>query len=351
MNYLVGYIGTYTQGDGRGKGIYSFTLDLKSGRAENISLAALSENPSYLALSHSGKYLYAVNETGNFEGKPSGAVSVFFVGEKEKLSFIKQVLSGGKDPCHIALNKKNTHAVVSNYTSGTISVFPLENSLEDSCQIIQLNGSGKNKARQESSHAHFFMFDNNCDYGFACDLGSDCVNIYSFNENVKDPLKEFSSYTCVSGAGPRHAVFNNNYKTVYVLNELNSTIDVLEYNGKGNVGKKQSISSLQDFPSTANTTAAIKISPCGNFLYASNRGHDSISVYKIAENGLLQFTDTIPSGGKTPRDFAVDPSGNFLLACHQDSDNLVIFRIEKNSGLFQKVYEYEVPSGVCIIFA
>ena len=348
MDYFSGYIGTYTQGViGRGKGIYAFTLSAENGVLEDLCLVAESDNPSYLALSASKKYLYAVNEIDGFNGKASGAVSAFAVSEKNgDLTFLNQKSSGGKSPCHIALNGKSSHAIVSNYMSGNIGVFPIkiDGFLEESCQIIQFHGSGPNKERQERSHAHFFMFDKDYSRGFACDLGADRVNIYSFDEKTSTPLKEISSFASDSGAGPRHALFHPDGKGIYVLNELTSSIDVIYEK------KRQTVRTLPEGYSLNNTTAAIKISPCGRFLYASNRGHDSIAVFKVLEDGSLRFLDAIPSGGNTPRDFAVDPSGNFLLVCHQDSDNLVIFNIDKDTGFFRKAYEYAIPSGVCIIF-
>jgi len=350
MDSFSGYIGTYTQGlIGRGKGIYAFNFSTKTGNVENIHLASECVNPSYLALSSSNKYLYAVNEISDFEGSGSGAVSSFSIDERTGvLKFINQKISNGKDPCHIVLEKKlGKNLVVSNYTSGTLSVFPImENgALGDAFQSIQLHGSGKDRLRQEVSHAHFFAFDKNTDGGFACDLGGDSVIFYSFNEKLS--LK--SVFISDAGAGPRHGVFHSNGKYIYILNELNSTIDVLEY-AYEKLERKQSISTLPRDIFVSNTAAGIKISPCENFLYASNRGHNSISIYRILLNGSLEFIDVLSSYGETPRDFAFDPSGNFLLVCHQDSDNLVVFRIDKCSGLFERVNEYYIPSGVCIVF-
>ncbi|MDR2485234.1 MAG: lactonase family protein [Treponema sp.] len=357
MDYFSGYIGTYTQGaTGRGQGIYAFKLDTESGTVKDLRVAALCVNPSYLALAPSKKYLYAVHETDTFDGKPGGSVSAFAIkAETGGLTFLNRKSSKGKSPCHIAVNQEATHGVVANYTGGTLGVFPLEpaGALGEAVQIIPLHGSGPHKDRQEGPRAHFFMFDPNNAYGCACDLGSDRVMIYSFNKYEAAPLSPLPApgFSSKPGAGPRHGVFHPNGNYGYVVNELDSTVDVLRYDGRGGFEKTQSLSTLPQGTTVSNTAAAIKIGPDGRFLYVSNRGHDSIAVYKVSDRGGLEFLQTLPSGGKIPRDFTLDPTGTFLLACHQDSDNLVVFRIDRASGLFRKVREYEVPSGVCVILA
>ncbi|MDR2535433.1 MAG: lactonase family protein [Treponema sp.] len=356
MNYVSGYIGTYTHGSvGRGKGIYKFKLDKTTGAVEDLQLAAASENPAYIAVSPSKKYLYVTNETDIYEGNDSGSVSAFEIEEKSgNLTLLNRKTSNGKHPCHIAINQDASHGVVANYTSGILSVFSLEpnGALGEAVQTIQYTGSGPVQERQECSHAHFFMFDKTNSYGFTCDLGADRVIIYTFNKNASMPLAlaPDSIFYFKPGAGPRHGVFHPNGDCGYFVNELDSTVDVLQYNSRGGFEKSQSLSTLPQGITVPNTTAAIKISPNGQFLYASNRGHDSIAVYKVQPNQTLQFVSALSSGGKTPRDFTLDPTGTFLLVCHQDSDNLVVFHIDQSTGLFNKIAEYEVPSGVCIIF-
>jgi 6-phosphogluconolactonase len=356
MDYWSGYIGTYTQGVmGRGAGIYSFKLDTARGKVEDLTLAVESVNPSYLALSPSKQYLYATNETDTFEGKPSGAVSAFAIDrETRKLILLNQKMSQGKSPCHIAINQDGTHGVVANYTSGTLGVFPLEPNglLGDAVQTIQLTGRGPNQERQEASHAHFFLFDHGNAYGFACDLGADQIRTYAFNKNASEPLSPGAvpAFSSKPGAGPRHGIFHPQGAFGYYVNELDSTVDVLRYDEHGLFEKRQSISTLPQGTTVFNTAAAIKMSADGQFLYVSNRGHNSIAVYKVHPEGVLDFLDAVPSGGKTPRDFTIDPTGRFLLVCHQDSDNLVVFQIDR-SELLKKVGEYEAPSGVCVIFS
>jgi 6-phosphogluconolactonase len=197
------------------------------------------------------------------------------------------------------------------------------------------------------------LFDRNEKYGFACDLGTDRIMAYAFDRAPAEPLKsaEVPWFEIAPGAGPRHMVFNAGGDRAYLLNEVDSTLDVLKYDsGRGAFEKLQSLSTLPEDTNTANTTAAIRMSPGGDFVYASNREHNSIAVFKVSSGGKLDVAGIVSTEGKTPRDFNFDPSGNFLLVPHQDSDNLVVFRIDQGSGLFKKEREYPVPSAVNIIF-
>jgi 6-phosphogluconolactonase len=309
-------------------------------------------NPSYFTLGPG--FLYAVNEAREFEGQPSGAVSAFAVGDAgDSLGLINRQASGGTDPCHIAVDKNGTWAVVSNYTSGTIAALPLEpgGGLGPAAQIITLSGGGPNRERQEASHAHSFLFDPQNAYGFACDLGADRVMAYSFDRAGAVPLGARPWFSAKAGAGPRHGAFHPGGAVYYGINELDSTMDVLGYDReKGSFTSLQSLSTLPPGTRVPNTGAAIKTGPGGNFVYASNRGHDSITVFKILPGGRAAYLDTVPSGGRTPRDFEIDPSGRFLLVCHQDSDNLAVFRLDPRQGLLTQEGDYPVPSPVCLKF-
>jgi 6-phosphogluconolactonase len=353
-----GYIGTYTHGPyGRARGIYSFTMN-SSGGIEDLRLAAQALNPSYLCPAPSGKYLYAVVETGDYQGSFTGAVAAYKVEKDGSLKFINQKPSMGTSPCHVILDRTASFAMVSNYSSGVLSVFPLgaDGALGDPRQVIPYSGSGPNPERQKGPHVHFFLFDQNEKYGFACDLGTDRIVAYRFDRTAEEPLKsaEVPWFRTAPGAGPRHLVFNAQGDRAYLLNEVDSTLDVLTYDPlRGAFEKLQSLSTLPKDTNATNTTAAIRMSPDGAFVYASNRGHNSIAVFKVKTEGIggtLDAAGIIPTEGKTPRDFNFDPSGNFLLVPHQDSDNLVIFKIDRKSGLFKKEREYLVPSGINIIF-
>jgi len=349
-----GYIGTYTQhsGSGRAEGIYFFSLNTSNGKMERLCLAADISNPSYLALAASKKYLYAVNEVQEFEGYPTGAVTAFAVDQSSfRLQPLNQRQSGGKGPCHIALSPKDSDhaelAVVSNYSSGAISVFPLrdDGTLSEISQTIQLEGSGPVENRQKTSHAHSFAFAPDGRSGLACDLGSDRILSYSVKNSALLSMPYFQS---APGSGPRHLSFHPDGTLVYCVNELNSTIDVLSCSA-GILRNMQTVSTLPEGRVHTSTASAIKISADARFLYASNRGHNSIAIFNADNDGLLKLKAVIPTGGKTPRDFTIDNSGQFMLVCNQDSDNLVVFEIDQTQGILFKKWEYPVPSGVCVV--
>jgi 6-phosphogluconolactonase len=344
-----GYIGTYTEAayKGRAQGIYSFLLDAETGAIEHIRLCGKSVNPSYLARGPSGKYLYAVNELG---GVPAdGAVSSFAVsGAGEELRFLSQKPSAGKDPCHIVINGAETFAVVSNYSSGTVSALPIgaDGVLADPSQVIVLSGKGSHPERQAAPHAHSFTFDNTMQRGFVCDLGTDRVMPYRI-AGLPAPLVPCEPCIPVSpGAGPRHGVFHPSGGFFYLINEIDLTIAVYAYTS-GQLTLVQRLPSCPD-KDRSYSAAAIKITPNGQFLFASNREHDSIALFRVREQGL-DYVDCFPSGGRLPRDFTIDPGGNFLAAAHQNSDTLVVFRIDYAGARIKKIGEYETPSPVCVL--
>jgi 6-phosphogluconolactonase len=336
-------------------------MNSKTGCIEDLRLASIAVNPSYLCLASSRQYLYAATETGDYqgpEGSPTGAVAAYRIGRDGTLQFINQKPSMGASPCHLIVNHRSSLVIVSNYSSGVLAVFPLESdgSLGDPRQIISYSGGGPNSERQKGPHTHCFSFDRKEKYGFACDLGTDRIMAYRFSRNAVEPLKsaEVPWFQTTPGAGPRHIVFNATGDRAYLLNEIDSTLDVLKYDPvQGAFKKLQSFSTLPRGTNTTSTAAAIRINPKGDFVYASNRGHNSIAIFKVKKEGgggMLDFSGILPSYGKTPRDFNFDPSGNFLVVLHQDSDNLVIFKIDQKSGFFKKVREYPVPSAVNILF-
>jgi 6-phosphogluconolactonase len=351
-----GFIGTYTEAPvGRAKGVYSFSLNPENGAVEQLALAAEAANPSYLALSPSKKHLYAVNET------TGGDVSAYALSDGQ-LRFINKQPSQGASPCHVALDKNATYTFVANYASGTLAVFPIkaDGALGEASQVIQFDWKDRKAPPQEASHAHSFTFDASGEYGFSCDLGASRIMAYRFAPDAAPlqaprtppaaPLSPLQWHCSYAGSGPRHMVFHPQGKAAYVVNELHSTIDTLTYFDAGRFDLRQKVSSLpRGVPVTGSSAAAIKLSPDARFLYASNRGHDSIAVYRVNRYKALEPVDILPSCGKTPRDFAIDPSGNFLLVCNQDSDNLVVFRIDRDTGLFRRLGEYPLPSGVCIV--
>jgi 6-phosphogluconolactonase len=347
------YVGTYT-GHGS-QGIYAYRFDEGTGKLSAIGLAAETASPSFLVLSNNKHFLYAVNELENYQGKPSGGVSAFAIQPSgEKLTFLNELPSRGEDPAHLALDRTGKYLLVANYTSGNVTVFPVlkDGSLGEATAFVQHHGSGVNHERQEGPHAHEIVMSPDNRFALITDLGLDEIFSYPFNP-AKGTLGEPHITKSHPGAGPRHLVFSRDGKFLYVIHELQSTVVAYSYHPeKGELKELQSISSLPDDFKGKSTAGEIALSPSGKFLYASNRGSDSIKVFSVDSiKGTLKPVEVDSVLGKTPRDFVIDPSGRFLLAANQDSGNIVVYRINQASGhLTPTGDQTELSSPVCLQF-
>src|SRR3989442_5870994 len=360
-SHYFAYAGTYTAKTSS-QGIYAYRFDAETGKLDSIGVAAETTAPSFLAVHPSGKFLYAVNEVGDFHGEKSGAVSAFAIEHKAgKLTLLNQIASGGADPCYISFDKTGKFVLVANYTGGSFSVFPILDGgkLGKATAFVQSDGHGVNPERQEGPHPHWIETAPDNRFALVADLGLDEVGIYRFNATKGTLGTKDSLHAMVAdGAGPRHISFHPNGKIFYLLNEMQGTVHVYSYHASGEMRPRtrvlQEISTLPaDYASAKeNTTAEIALHPSGMFLYASNRGHDSLVVFAIdAGTGKLTNKGYIPTGGKTPRHFAIDPSGKYLLAENQDSNNIVVFKINPaTGGLTATGQEVKVPAPVCIVF-
>jgi 6-phosphogluconolactonase len=347
------YVGTYT-GHGS-QGIYAYRFDEGTGKLSAIGLAAETASPSFLVLSNNKHFLYAVNELENYQGKPSGGVSAFAIQPSgEKLTFLNELPSRGEDPAHLALDRTGKYLLVANYTSGNVAVFPVlkDGSLGDATAFVQHHGSGVNRERQEGPHAHEIVMSPDNRFALITDLGLDEIFSYPFNA-AKGTLGEPHITKSHPGAGPRHMVFSKDGRFLYVIHELQSTIVVYSYQrADGGLKELQTLSALPADFKGKSTAAEITLSPSGKFLYASNRGSDSIAVFSVdSMKGTLKSVEFDPTMGKTPRDFVIDPSGRFLLVANQDSGNVVVYRINAASGrLTPTGNQIEVSSPVCLQF-
>lgn len=352
------YVGTYTSGPSKSEGIYVCRLDVKTAALSLQATVPGVADPSFLVVARSRKYLYAVNETEEFEGKKSGAVSSFAVDRATgDLRFLNKRASLGGAPCHLSLSEGDGHLLVANYAGGNVAVLPIkgDGSLEDATAMKQQSGTGPNRERQESAHAHSITLDRGDRFAAACDLGADKIFIYRFDKrtgnltaNERQPF-----FQTRPGAGPRHFAFHEGGKFAFVINELNSTVTSLAYDEKaGTLTEIQTLSTLPAGWSQPNSCADLHISPNGAFLYGSNRGHDSIVSYAIDKTrGTLSLIEHTPTQGKTPRNFAIDPSGKYLLAANQRSDSIVSFSIDQKTGkLTPTGNTLSVPTPVCLKF-
>jgi 6-phosphogluconolactonase len=352
--YLV-YVGTYT---GHGSdGIYAYRFNPGKGELLPLGLAAKTDNPSFITIDSAGRYLYAVNELDSFQNKATGAVSVFEINKLSgKLKLLQQISSLGAAPAHLSLDKSGRYLMVANYNGGNVSVFPIGNDgkLGPHTAFIQNEGSSVNPDRQAGPHAHFIRVTNDNKFVLTADLGIDKVLINRFDANKGTLSPTDSGYTKLDpGSGPRHIAFAPSGKSVYVLNELTSTIAVFYIDGEsGAMQIKQTLSTLPKTFSGANTSAEIAVDANGRHLYASNRGDNSIVLFNInSDDGSLKPGEWISSGGKTPRNFEIDPTGQWLFAANQNSDNIVLFKIDEASGRLSQISDStKVVSPVCIRF-
>lgn len=351
--YLL-YVGTYT--DKGAKGIYVYRYDAGSGQLSDSQVAAETVNPSFVTIDDKKRLLYAVNELQKYQNESSGGVSAFSIGPRGQLHLLNEVASGGADPCYVSIDKSGKYVLVANYTGGSISVFPIrqDGSLGAPTAFIQHKGSGPNRERQEAAHAHWIETSPDNRFAIASDLGIDELLVYRFDASTGKLAPNDPPFAKAEpGAGPRHLAFAPSGKFAYVINELQSTVSVFSYDAaNGVLHPLQTISALPKKFSGENTAAEIAIHPNGRFLFASNRGHDSIAVFSIDKaKGTLRLIDNFSVKGRTPRSFVIDPTGSRLLVANQDTGNIVVFRINRSTGrLTATGQEVKVPAPVCLKF-
>lgn len=350
---LLVYVGTYTSG--KSVGIYLYRLDLGDGSLKQAGTTEGVVNPSYLTIDRVRRRLYAVNEVDEYEGVKGGAVSAFEIEPKSgALRLINRRSSKGGSPCYVTAADSGRFVLVANYMGGNVAVLPVsgDGSLGEATQVVQFKGSGPNRERQEAPHAHSVLLDPANEFAYACDLGTDRVMAYRFvRGSGRLTPAEQASVSLKPGAGPRHMDFTPNGRFAYVLNELDATITVFErFRATGALKVLETIPTLPADFKGQNTSADIHVAPGGNFLYCSNRGHDSVAAFRIdPATGRLTLIGHTPTGGKTPRNFVIDPTGAFLLAANQNSDSVVTFHIDPRTGALRPTgHGAEVPAPVCL---
>jgi 6-phosphogluconolactonase len=350
------YFGTYT--GAKSKGIYVSKLDTVTGKLSAAELAVETKSPSFLAVHPDGRFLYAVGEATALEGQRSGGVSAFALDQRTgKLSLLNQQSSGGLGPCHLDVDRTGRCLLVANYGSGSIASLAIrkDGSLGEPASMIQHTGSSVNPQRQAGPHAHFITPDPANRFALCCDLGLDRVLVYRLDAKRATLAPNEPPFATVkAGAGPRHLAFRPDGKFAFVVNEIASTLTVFAYGAKcGALREVETVSTLSPgIVVTNNSCAEVQMHPNGRFVYASNRGHDSIAVFAVdAKSGRLTLVEVAPTLGQTPRHFAPDPSGQWLLAENQASDSVVVFRVAPASGKLLATGErIEVPSPVCAVF-
>ncbi|MBL8642773.1 MAG: lactonase family protein [Rhodospirillaceae bacterium] len=346
------YVGSRTtkERNARGLGINVYRVDAKTGRWTHVQLVKDLINPSFLAFDRSGGFLYSVH------GDLSDISSFMRDGKTGELKPLNRQSTEGKNPVHLAVDPTNTFMVVSNHITSTLALLPLrpDGALEPVCDLVKLEGKiGPHRVEQPFAKPHQAVFDPSGRYILVPDKGLDRVFCYAIDASRKKLVQAAPPAEMREGAGPRHIAFHPGGAFAYVINELDSTLVACRFDAAtGALAPFQLVSSLPDTFTGNSRAAEIEVSPDGRFVYASNRGFDSIGVYAIdAKTGRVTPVGWQPSGGKTPRFFALDPAGNFLFAANEDSDAIVSFAIDKQRGLLKPTGEtVATGSPVCIVF-
>ena len=350
------YVGTYTSG--ASKGIYQFTFDTKKGTAGEVTLAAESPNPSFVAIHPGGRFLYAVNETSKWEGREnSGGVSAFSINaDTGALELMNQQASRGAAPCHLVVDSAGKNVLVANYFGGSVIALPIyeDGCLAEASAFVQHKGSSLLKPRQAVPHAHSINIDPSGRFAVVADLGMDQVLVYRFDTGKGSLTAHDPRGPRVKpGAGPRHFSFHPNGRFGYVINEINLTVTVFGWESKtGTLKEIQTISTLPPGEKVGKgmSTAEVRVGVKGRFLFGSNRGHNTIVSFAIhPKTGRLSYVGNYDTGGKTPRNFGLDPGGRFLLAENQGSGTIHVLKINRKSGELKPTGTViKVPAPVCV---
>lgn len=347
------FVGSYASAEDPGMYVYSY--DEEDLRLTEIQQISGYSNPGFLAVHPEGTFLYAVNEIADFGENKEGLVTSFRIDEVTgELQYLNMQSSEGANPCHISILGES-HVLVANYTGGNIAALPVDSdgSLREASSVAQHEGSGPNERRQSAPHAHSVYPSVDGSYIFAADLGIDRVLIYRMSSSGEVMPNTASPHAVMEpGAGPRHLAFHPGGRWIYVINELNSTVTRVDFEkDSGQASVKESVTTLPPDWDGNNSCADIHVHPSGRFLYASNRGHNSIAIFRIESDGRVTPSGHEPVRGEWPRNFSIDPQGERLFVANQHSGNITVFDIDQDTGeLTFTGKELSIDQPVCIKF-
>jgi 6-phosphogluconolactonase len=347
----------YVAGRARGAdvGIYRGRLDLATGKVSIAGRAAEAQQPSFLALHPTGRYVYLANAMREFRGAPGGALGAYRIEASGDLALLNEQPSRGTSTCHLTVDATGRHLLAVNYGTGSVIVCPIadDGRLGEATAFIQHEGHSVDPRRQKGPHAHSVNLDAANRFAFVADLGLDKVMVYRFDATAGTLAPHDPPWVATEpGAGPRHFAFHPSGRFAYVLNEMASSVTAMAYDAAAGVLTPiHTVTMLPEEFDAMNTGAEVAVHPSGRFVYASNRGHDSIAVFRIDEKtGRLTPAGHASTRGKRPRHFAVDPSGRYLLAANRDSNTIVAFRIDAETGALEPTGSTaEAPGAICIL--
>lgn len=345
-------VGSYTNKNPNGINVFLFNEN--EGSATHINSVDGIENPSFICIDEKNNHVFAVSETAMTDGKEGGQVfSYKFSEETGTLTIINAQLTNGGAPCHVSVDSSGNNLYVVNYSGGNIGRFSVDETgfIKPLDDLVQHSGKGIRLDRQEGPHPHSIILDATNEYAYVPDLGLDKIFIYKLDQENRT-FSAFKEVNVHSGAGPRHLVIHPNLPYAYVINELDCTICAFKMETDGALTLHQTIPTLLESNLMEDSGADIHVAPNGKFLYASNRGDDSVTIFQIDQNdGSLTRIGNTSTYGKTPRNFAISPDGKYLLAANQNSDSIKIFKIDEENGLLSKpIHTIHVSEPVCIKF-
>jgi len=339
-------IGTYTN-TAKSKGIYVFDVNMNTGIFTQKFVTSGVSNPSFLSITPDKKFVYSVNESPDL----SAANAFLFDKSTGKMTLLNSSETKSKGSCFITTTEN--HVFTANYGGGSLSVFGrnADGSLTAALQLIQHVGKSINTERQGEPHVHQVLISPDQQYVIANDLGTDKVTVYQYNKTAKsDILVPIDTLTVKLGSGPRHAIFNKAGNKMYLVQEIDGTVSVLEFkNGKLSLLQETTLVRNQGM---VNRAADIHLSPDEKFLYATNRGTaNNITCFAVGRKGELTFKQQVSTGGDGPRNFAISPDGQYVFVAHQFSDNIVVFKRDLKTGLLKETgKQLKVGAPVCVVF-
>ncbi|MCE7993751.1 MAG: lactonase family protein [Roseivirga sp.] len=352
------FVGTYTRKeghvDGQGEGIYVYEMDKKTGALSYVSTSESVVSPSYLAVHPNKKTVFAVNEFDGGEDSYASITEMAYDEQSRELTYMTQSSTLGQYPCHVSIDNTGKFVMAANYVGGSVILYPInEDGLITESSSYRKHEGKTEHPRQEAPHAHMIVQHPTKGWVFAVDLGADKIYEYKLDtlSRTLDFVEEYPSTNSMSG--PRHMAFHPEKEVVYVLNELNGTVETLKLTDESRFKESlQVISTMAEGDDRDPASGAIKVHPSGRFLYASNRGEvNNIAVFSISSDGTLTAVGRQSTFGNAPRDFEIDPSGTFVLAANQNTNTVVTFRINQQTGMLEETgIQSQIPTPVCLKF-
>ncbi len=345
------FISAFATGD---KGaIYAYQLGPTTGALKQVHRTSDVENPFFMVVSKDQKFLYSIHAKSFGSKDPEQVAAYALEGRTGRLKLLNRQSTRGSASCYLDIDATGKTVLVANYSTGNVASLPVQEdgSLGEATSFFQHAGSSVDPARQKGPYAHCIVVSPDNRFAFAADLGLDQVLSYRLDAATAKLLPNQPPFVKTPpGAGPRHLTFHPNGKHAYVINELKNSITVFDYLAEtGMMTERQTISTLPaDFAGTSHC-ADLKITPNGRFLYGTNRGHDSIAVYRIGDDGRLALIGIEPSLGKGPQNLLIAANGTLLLCANMPGNNIAVFRIDGQTGGLKSLGEpVSISSPSCI---